>query len=58
MDGLACWGLLDGPGGSRKERGREVEGRGGIYREIIQCQELWRERERERGLSDAGAVSM
>ena len=25
MDGLACWGLLEGPGGSRKE-GKKEEG--------------------------------
>jgi len=45
-DGLACWGLLDGPGGSRKEgrkegrkgSGREVP-RVGIYKRISRCQE-------------------
>jgi len=30
IDGLVCWGLLDGPGGSRKEEG-EWWGGGGIF---------------------------
>ena len=30
INGLAYWGLLDGPGGSRKEEGEKWEG-GGIF---------------------------
>jgi len=42
IDGLAYWGLLEGPGGSRKERRKEVGERypgGGIYKKMTQCQE-------------------